>query len=75
MDGNGEIGAIQLARTAPGALFHVGGDRRIYSLGVKLLGQPDGLPWAEMHADPAPLAEFLIYENLEMFHAGLLRQS
>jgi len=74
LDGNGEIGAIQLAGAAPGALLHVGGDRRIYPLGVELLGQPDGLPWAEMHADPAPLAEFLIYENLETLHAGLLRQ-
>jgi len=69
LDGNGEIGAIQLAGAAPGALFHVGRDRRIHSLGVELLGQPDGFPRAEMHTDPAPLAEFLIYENLETFQA------
>ncbi len=74
LDGNGEIGTIQLAGAAPGALLHIGGNGHIYSLGVELLGQSDGLAWAEMHADPAPFAEFLIYENLETLHAGLLRK-
>jgi len=72
-DGDGEIGAIQLAGAAPGALFHVGGNWYIDPLAVELLGKPDGLPRAEMHADPASLTKFLIYENLTTFHSGLLR--
>jgi hypothetical protein len=73
-DGDGKIGAIKLAGAAPGALFHFGGNRHIHPLGVELLGEPDGLPRAEMHADPASLTEFLIYENFTTFHSGLLRR-
>jgi hypothetical protein len=73
-DGDGKIGAIQLAGAAPGTLFHVGGNGHIDPLAVELCGKPDGLPRAEMHTDPASLTEFLIYENFTTFHSELLRQ-
>jgi hypothetical protein len=51
----------------------MGGDRNINPLRVEFLGEEDGLPGAEMHADPASLAEFLIDENLATFHSQLLK--
>jgi hypothetical protein len=44
----------------------------IHSLGVEILGEDDGLPGAEMNANSASLAKFLIDENLATFHPELL---
>jgi hypothetical protein len=51
----------------------MGGDGNIDPLRVEFLGEEDGLPGAEMHADPASLAKFFIDENLAMFHPELLK--
>jgi hypothetical protein len=74
-DGNGKIRTVELTKAAPGTLFHMGWKGHIHSLGVEILGEDDGLPGAEMHADSASLAKFLIDENLATFHHELLIDS
>jgi hypothetical protein len=50
----------------------MGGNGHIHPLGVEILGEDDGLPGAEMHANPASLAKLLINKNLVTFHPRLL---
>jgi hypothetical protein len=72
-DGNSEIGAVELADAATGARFHLGWNRHVHSLRVEVVAESNGISWAEIHADPASFAEFLIHEKLEPFHRALLK--